>query len=118
MQLFPNQIKPHGTTCHCCLSLFHFSIYSLSLTTPTTVCFQRDPNPTIEAKSEWQQPFLPQLPSVIKETLPPSLKLNLYGNYPHYPNSLQFIKRPHPYSYYVFIQCHAQYMVFSLIQLF
>ena len=28
-QLFPNQIQPYGPTCRCCLSLFHFNIYSL-----------------------------------------------------------------------------------------
>ena len=30
-----------------------------------------DPNPTLEAKSEWQLPLLPQLPSVFKETPSP-----------------------------------------------
>ena len=47
-----------------------------------------------EVKSEWQLPLLPLLPSVIKETPPPSLKLNLNGNYPPYPNYLRFLERP------------------------
>ena len=34
MKLFPNQIKPYGPTSRRCLSLFHFSIYSLCPVTP------------------------------------------------------------------------------------
>ena len=39
---------------------------------------------------------LPQLPSVLRETPPPPLKLNLYGNYSYHPNYRLFIERPHP----------------------
>jgi hypothetical protein len=67
-----------------------------TLTTPTTVCFLRDPTPTFEAESDWQLPSLPQLPSVFRETPPTPLKLNLNGNYPHYPNYRLFLERPHP----------------------
>ena len=42
-------------------------------TTLTTICFQRDPTPTLEAESEWQLPSLSQLPSVFKETPSPLL---------------------------------------------
>ena len=38
MQLFPNQIKHYGPTCRRCLSLFHFSIYSLCFVTPSNTC--------------------------------------------------------------------------------
>ena len=58
-----------------------------TLTTSTTICFKRDPTHTLEAKSEWQLPLLPQLLSVFIETPPPLVKLNMYRNYPHYPNS-------------------------------
>ena len=35
MQLYPNQRKPYGPTCRLCLSLLHFSIYSLWYWTST-----------------------------------------------------------------------------------
>ena len=37
MKLFPNQIKPYGPTSRRCLSLFHFSIYSLCSWGPTKI---------------------------------------------------------------------------------
>ena len=45
----------------------------------------------------WQLPSLPQLPSDFEETPPRPLKLNLNGNYPHYPNYCPFLERPHPH---------------------
>ena len=44
-----------------------------------------------------------QFSKMAQQTPSPPLKLNLDGNYPHYPNYLQFLKRPHPHS--VFILC-------------
>ena len=46
------------------------------------------------AKSKWQLPLLPQLPSVLRETPPPPLKLNLNGTYPYYPHYCLFLERP------------------------
>ena len=69
---------------------------STTLTTPTTILFQRDPTPSLEAESIWQLPTLPQLPSVLRETPPPPLKLNLNGNYPHQPNYRLFQRDPIP----------------------
>ena len=38
MKLFPNQIIPYGPTCRHCLSLFHFSIYSLWIPSAVLNC--------------------------------------------------------------------------------
>ena len=47
-----------------------------------TISLALDPTLTLEAEYEWQLPFLPQLPSVFRETPSPPLKLNLNGTIP------------------------------------
>ena len=64
------------------------------------------------AKKIWNYLRQCKLPSVFRVTPPSTLKLNLNGNYPYYPNYLQFLNRPH--HHFVIILC-AWYTIWVLI---